>query len=369
MASIRKRGDSYQVRYRDPAGKEHARNFDLLRDAKAFRASVESDMSRGQYVNPSDKTTLAEYAWRWAEDQNHNPRTRKRIESMFRHHVEGCPIGSRRLATIKPSDMQEWVTDRARVLAASTVRNLVGNVRSVFRAAVADDLIGASPFDKGRRIMLPEADAPEVTPPTAAQVHAIAAAMPDRLAAMPIVQAGCGLRLGELLALRVCDVDFLRFTVRVDGQIAAGTRQRCAPKTKWSVRTVRLLPHVADALAAHLAAYPAKRDGYIFTTEEAGGPYGHAYVEKRFRKACAAAGLPAGMVPHHLRHTFASVSYAAGETPKAIARQLGHRNERLFVSTYGHVLTDADAEDRTRRALEAAWTVDSARTAGPLRAV
>jgi integrase len=53
---------------------------------------------------------------------------------------------------------------------------------------------------------------------TGGLVRALADAMPDRYRAMIITQAGLGLRLGELVALRVEDVDWLHRTVRVRWQ-------------------------------------------------------------------------------------------------------------------------------------------------------
>jgi len=99
------------------------------------------------------------------------------------------------------------------------------------------------------------------------QVAALAEAMPERYRTMVLAQASLGLRIGELLALRVEDVDFLRRTVRIEWQFTQGSNgERSEPKTPRSKRTVPLPRVVADALAAHLAAYPAAEDGTIFTT-------------------------------------------------------------------------------------------------------
>ena len=45
---------------------------------------------------------------------------------------------------------------------------------------------------------------------------------------------------------------------------------------------------------------------------------------------------------------------AAGESVVAVAERLGHENATLVLTTYGHLLPDA--EDRTRRAVDDAWT-------------
>lgn len=67
----------------------------------------------------------------------------------------------------------------------------------------------------------------------------------------------------------------------------------------------------------------------------------------------ASAGLPTGTTSHDLRHHFASLLLAAGESVVAVAERLGHDDASLVLSTYGHLMPDS--EDRTRRAVDAAW--------------
>jgi integrase len=134
---------------------------------------------------------------------------------MIRLHIEGTRLGGRKLADVRPSEVQAWATDRSRVLAPTTVRQAVGLLRSVYGAAVLDRLVAASPVI---RIQLPRYEKERIVPLSVEQVAALAEAMPERYRTMVLAQAGLGLRIGELLALRVQDVDFLRRTVRIEWQ-------------------------------------------------------------------------------------------------------------------------------------------------------
>lgn len=71
------------------------------------------------------------------------------------------------------------------------------------------------------------------------------------------------------------------------------------------------------------------------------------------RRAVAKAKLPAGTKPHSLRHHYASVLLAAGESVVADAERLGHDSAKLVLDTYGHLLPDR--EEHTRRAIDDAW--------------
>lgn len=72
-------------------------------------------------------------------------------------------------------------------------------------------------------------------------------------------------------------------------------------------------------------------------------PYRHDYYGTRiFSEAVRAAGLPPSTTSHDLRHHYASVLLAQGESVIAVAERLGHHNAGLVLSTYGHLM-------RTRR--------------------
>ncbi|MGH3603662.1 MAG: site-specific integrase [Pseudonocardiaceae bacterium] len=174
---------------------------------------------------------------------------------------------------------------------------------------------------------------------------------------MIVTQAGLGLRIGELLALRIVDVDFLRRTVRVEHQIDQQTRERRPPKTPRSRRTVPLPDMVSVAIAEHLRAFPAAPDGLIFHTSTLCPYWQEHYASRVFPTAVKRAGLPAGTSSHDLRHHYASVLLAAGESVVAVAELLGHENATLVLTTYGHLMPGS--EDRARKAIDGAWTAVS----------
>ena len=97
----------------------------------------------------------------------------------------------------------------------------------MFAAAVIDRKIGSSPMV---RLQLPSTSRERLVPLSVEQVRRVAEAVPPRCKAMVLTQAGLGLRIGELLALRVDDVDFLRRTVRIEWQIPPGER---TPASYW----------------------------------------------------------------------------------------------------------------------------------------
>jgi integrase len=358
MGHVQKRGDGrYRARWLDPDNRERSKTFTRKSDAERHLVSVEGAKLAGAYVDGGSKITVVEYARQWAAARPHRATKAARTGSAIGKHIEGTPLGARRLSAVRASEVQAWVTDRSRVLAPSTVATMTGILRSVFSAAVADRLIAYSP---AARLTLPWSQRPRIVPLTVAQVLELADAMPARARAMVITQAGLGLRIGELMALRVDDVVFLRHTVRVQDQLSVDGKARMDPKTPRSRRTVPLPAVVADGLAAHIAAFPPAADGLIFTTLH-GLPWRREYYGQRtFKRAVREAGLPAGITTHDLRHHYASVLLAAGESVVAVAERLGDTPQEVL-KTYGHMMPDSDG--RTRRAIDDAWSNDGLQTA------
>jgi integrase len=137
--------------------------------------------------------------------------TATRVASLISKHIDGTKIGSMRLAAVRPHRCRPGVSDRSQVLSPGTLRLLVALLRSIFAAAVQDRLLPSSPVT---RLSMPRSERERIVPLSVAQVQALAQAMPTRSKAMVITQAGLGLRIAELLALPVQDVDLLRRTVR-----------------------------------------------------------------------------------------------------------------------------------------------------------
>ena len=158
MASIDRRADGrYRARWREyPGGPQKTRHFTRKGDAERFLDGVRGDLARGQYVDPAGGRVLfQEYAEQWRANQMHRASTASQAETNLRVHAYPR-LGKRPLGAIRRSEIRAWVKDRAEVLSPGTVEVVYRWVASVFKAAVGDRLIAASPCD---RIALPEARA------------------------------------------------------------------------------------------------------------------------------------------------------------------------------------------------------------------
>jgi hypothetical protein len=114
----------YQVRWRDAGGSQRKRLFkgQQKRAAETFHAETIAALSRGQYIDVTDKTTVTEYARQWVSIQPYRPSSRERRESQIRTHLEPSRLGQMRLVKVRHSDVQAFATDLDRRRAAERVR-------------------------------------------------------------------------------------------------------------------------------------------------------------------------------------------------------------------------------------------------------
>jgi integrase len=149
-----------------------------------------------------------------------------------------------------------------------------------------------------------------------------------------------GMRLNELLSLRVEDVDFGRSLVFVR-----------APKWKQDSRKTEGLPLSAEALGILRELCGKARGGRLFWHEGDGRALVACTVSNLFRHHARRVGL-AGLKPHSLRHTFGTRLGEAGYDAFEIRKLLGHSSVTT-TQTYVH--------PRAMRLREAVEAVSSGR--------
>lgn len=341
----------YRARYRDEEGIQHSRSFDLLRDAKAWMEDQKSSVRKGTHIAPRDRTTVAEYAEKW-----NSSRTVRSTTAAYRVNalatLKASPLGRMVLSQVRPSDVQAYVGSLSKSKAASTTARHYGWIKGIFHSAVDDRLITFTPCTN--RISLPTVERSKLVPLTVEEVRRLAACTADRYRVGMLIQAACGLRISELLALTVSDIDFLRNTVTIDRQLAKYGGGFVAPKTESSRRTIPLAEDVKQAVAAHLVVFAPNKDGLILSGEKGASVRMDKWAIKVFRPAAKKAGLADSVSSHDLRHHFASETLSRNVPANVVAAYMGHTTAHLVLSTYGHLMPSAD--DVMRKALEAAWT-------------
>ena len=262
------------------------------------------------------------------------------VESAWRLHVEPR-WGGRRLNEIKPSGVQAWSDELAASYSHTTVGRCVGILSGICATAAGDGLIARNPCE---RVRLPKKQRSKHPYLTAEQLLALAAASGTR-APIILVLGLCGLRYGELRALRVQDVDFDRNRITVARSATKAGTVTVEKSTKGNrVRTVAMPTLVCDALRRQTEG---KHDDDLVFDDGHGGyiAYQCASGSGRgwFKRALQQSGLEP-MSVHDLRHTAASIAIHSGAHVKAVQRMLGHKSAAMTLDTYAD-LFDNDLDE------------------------
>jgi integrase len=162
-----------------------------------------------------------------------------------------------------------------------------------------------------------------------------------------------GLRRGEMVGLRLTELDLDAGTVRVCRtveQTAAGLRIK-EPKTEKGWRTLSLPQNVIAAMREHrrelletrLKVGLGKPDGETLVFGNADGsmlpPNQLSWL---WRSAVKSLKTPRVNL-HALRHTYASALIAAGLDVVSVQHRLGHANPTTTLNTYGHLFKTDDS--------------------------
>lgn len=146
------------------------------------------------------------------------------------------------------------------------------------------------------------------------QLLAAATAHSPRTAALVSVLTFCGLRISEALGADVRDY----------GHDHGHRVLKVTRKGGKSAR-VALAPTVVRALADYLEG---RTDGPIFMATNGRDRYGYKLAYEQLGRLCRSAGLPSGVTPHSLRHSYATESLRLGAALQDVQDALGHADPR-----------------------------------------
>jgi integrase len=146
-----------------------------------------------------------------------------------------------------------------------------------------------------------------------------------------------GLRRGEVVGLRWCDIDLKAGVLTVSHQIQEhdGHAVLVPPKSERSLRTIAL-DHVTVTMLRRLQEQGMAPSWFLCVNRH-GRPWSPSYVTHTFGRLVTQADLPPVRF-HDLRHGAASLSLAAGNDLKVVQALLGHDSIVLTADTYTSVM-------------------------------
>ncbi|KXF88352.1 integrase [Rhodococcus ruber Chol-4] len=299
-----------------------------------------------------DVLTLGAYAERWyAEtEKRHKPRTRV-LNRGYLDRVILPDLGDAPIDKLTVAAIRTWFAGLDDFPARNS--NAYSLLRTILNQAVDDEVIPSNPCRVKKAAVKHRTVEPVAL--SAAEVRALAAAMPDRYRALVLLAGFSGLRWGELVALRradlvltdaECSVTVARAVVRIKGQHVVGR-----PKSRAALRTVPLPSAIRPALLEHLDKFGgAGRSGLVFPAQHV-EYLSQGTVRYLLKRASTEIGHPE-LRFHDLRHTAATLFAQAGATLADHMTLMGHTSSAMS-ARYTH-----STAARTRALAESLWAAE-----------
>jgi integrase len=340
---IRQRGSSYEAFVYDRRSKQKIRKtFPTLAAARGWRHDAAGAVRRGTLKAPT-QTTLeqaGEALLAGMQDGSVYKRDGERYKpSVIRGYRAALEnrvypeLGDWRLSELRRSDLQDFVDRlRAEGLDASTIRNMLMPVRTIYRRALQRGDVSVNPT-LGLELPALEGRRDRVASP--AEAGRLLAALGDADRPLWATAFYGGLRMGELRALDWSAVDLVAGIIQVE---ASWDRVEglVAPKSKKGTRTVPIPSVLRGYLVEHRARRFAlgQRTGFVFG-ETSATPFNYDVTYDRALRVWKAAGLePVSL--HECRHTYVTLMFEAGFSLEEIGDYVGH-GSAYMTDRYRHL--------------------------------
>ena len=360
----------------DPATGKRKRKWHSFngtkRQAQIECARLISERQRDGFIEPNKLSLIAFFDhWLAHIKARVSPRSHERYGEIVRKNIVPA-LGAVRLSRLRPSQIAEVYTtaltsgrrDGKGGLSPNTVVYMHRVIIQALAHAVRWELISRNPADA---VEPPKVERQRLSTYDMAQtVELLAAARETRIYIPVLLGVLCGLRRGEIIALRWRNVDFLRGQLAVEEsaeQTGEGVRYK-EPKS-GRARTVAISATVAAELRAYrvrqaeelLKLGVAVTDETFVYTREDGHPVQPRSLTDSWQQMVAKTSLPRIRF-HDLRHAHATHLLLSGVHPKVASERLGHSKVGITLDLYSHVLAgmQEDAAARVDDALQAAIT-------------
>jgi integrase len=334
-------GRKYVVRYRHE-GRQLEKGFATRREAKDWLVKFEHDSREQTFVDPKMAgEKFGRVADRWLARHPGSPRTKQWYEIVLRRHVKPV-FGTKTLAAVATDreGVERFLRETlpAKGLGASVANSCYTVIKAIVNDSIKAGRLPASAH-RLRGIEVPRvAQKANLVFASHDQVKQLAKGMPEPYGLTVYLMRGCGLRLGEALA--VCQQDIHDGTLRLKRQLAPEGKDTTPLKhrSEDDFRDIPVPVYVSEALGQGF-------DGFA--------PVDHRAYRVWFNRARDNAALPKSFTPHVLRHIFASVALAGGIPITDVSKWLGHRDINVTFGIYGHLVPAS--WERARGVLDAEW--------------
>jgi integrase len=218
------------------------------------------------------------------------------------------------------------------------VNNVLVPLRELFEFARLSEFIEKNPMDLVKGF---KAEKPDIHPLSMEEVNLFLENVSPRYKNFFMVAFFTGMRFGEMAALKWKNVDFKLDVIKVRETRVRGEEGR--PKTKRSVRDIKMLSPVVEALRDQ-RKYTMGKSEYVFLSKYNSPLLPTSVSGRIWKRALKKAGLEKRRL-YETRHTFATLMLDGGELPGWVQNMMGHETLQMIHDRYYSHIKNYQRED------------------------
>jgi integrase len=379
MATIKKRSwrtskgevrEAFRVSYTDREGKRRHKQFDMKRDADAYRIRVEGELAQGIHTPDAASVTIGEAAEIWLAscESSCDRGTLKTYREIDRVHIRP-QLGNKKLSRLTAPEVVDFcdalLRTRSQAMASKAVRHLSMILGEAMRRGLVAQNVAVGvkvkrPRGEKRQRLAKRAEIPPVKHLRAMLEAADRLSNEDpRLPALLRVVMLAGPRASEVRGFPWANANLKAPELAVK-QRADRWNDIGPPKSDAGHRVIPIGPLLATMLKSWRLRCPPSPSGLMFPNSRGGVIDQKGFIGLLLKVQVAAGlALDTGKKDrrgnpiyrprydwHHLRHVAASNWLNDGIDLKRLQVWIGHENIQLTIDVYGHLIADAqkDAE-------------------------
>jgi len=361
-----------RTRFRDDDGKVRrvaANGSSRPAAERRLKVALTQRTTRSSFAELTPDSTFTRLVELWLEDLDLEGKVAESTRALYERNMRQLVLPAFEnyaLREISVSRVDRFIKALAKNKSYSTAKQARTVLSLVFGLAVRYDAIVRNPVRDAVRLRKPPTEARALT---VDEIEGIREAVrgwrrgsglpgppPDgQLEHIIEVMLGTSARIGEVLAIRKCDVDVTAApaTVRICGTIVSPkgkpTQRQPHPKTLKSTRTVSVPPFVAEVLRQRLVVVSDEDPEHLIYFTRNHTPLTTNNIRRRLRAVLEEAGIE-GVTPHSFRRTVATVLDRASG-PELAAEMLGHTSTKITKEHY--IQPDEHVDPVTADILEA----------------
>jgi len=300
---------------------------------------------------PGRVGTLAEFVERWRVKvlSQRKPSTQKAAEIHLRRYI--LPeLGPLPLDQLTVEAQQTFASKLVHKLRRKSVVNVLSTLSAILNTAKSWGYLTEGMSLK-KLSLPPRSERPRRRFFSVVEVQRIVAAAPEPYSTIYLLAAMTGLRAGELLGLKISDLDFDRRLVYVQRAVWKGKLQSL--KSRSSERTLHMPEPLARRLLEYFKTWRPNPLGLLFSSRN-GTPMDSEHIlYRKLYPLLDKLGIERGGL-HAFRHTHCSLLVEHGASVPVAQSQLGHADSRTTLAVYSHALPESQrrAVDRVAEILD-----------------